>query len=348
VNFFKFIAQKVRELMAQLGFRTMDEMIGRADRLDSRNLAGHWKSKNLDFSRLLHLPDDVQHTPIRNVEEQEHGIDDVLDHVLIDHAGNAIDHGWPVRADLPIRNRDRTTGAMLGSEITRRFGAGGLGEDTIQFTFHGSAGQSFGAFIPSGLTMKLEGDANDHVGKGLSGGKIIIYPPATGLHTLQSNVLIGNVALYGATSGELYVNGFAGERFAVRNSGAHAVVEGLGDHGCEYMTGGRVVVLGPTGRNFAAGMSGGIAYVLDETGAFSEQCNTTLVDLEPMNDSDLADVHRMISRHVEYTGSLKGARLLRNWDVAAAKLVKVMPREFRQMLETSRRQKLEMTGAVHA
>ncbi len=347
VNYFRFIAQEVRELMAQLGFRTMDEMIGRVDKLDSRNLTGHWKSKNLDFSQLLYL-NDVADTPIRKVEPQDHGIDDALDNVLIEYARDAIDYGWPVWADLPIQNRHRTTGSMLGSEISRRFGADGLPEDTIRFAFHGSAGQSFGAFIPSGLTLKLEGDANDHVGKGLSGGKIVVYPPASGPESLQSDILIGNVALYGATDGELYVNGHAGERFAVRNSGASAVVEGVGDHGCEYMTGGRVLVLGPTGRNFAAGMSGGIAYVFDEFGTFAERCNQTLVDLESPDERDLTEIHRMISRHVEYTGSSRGRRVLHYWNEQAPKFIKVMPREFRKVLEALEQEQMETTGAVHA
>jgi glutamate synthase (NADPH) large chain len=347
VNFFRFVAQEVREVMAQLGFRTMDEMIGRVDKLDTRNLTGHWKSKNLDFSALLHLPASGS-VPLHKSEEQDHGIDNVLDHVLIEYARDALDYGWPVWADMPIRNENRTVGAMLGSEITRRYGADGLGEDIIRYTFHGSAGQSFGAFIPAGLTLKLEGDANDHVGKGLSGGKIIVHPPNNGPESLQDDVLIGNVALYGATSGELYVNGVAGERFAVRNSGAHAIVEGVGDHGCEYMTGGRVVVLGPVGRNFAAGMSGGIAYVLDADNTFGEKCNQALVDLEPLHDGDLVEVQRMIERHVEYTGSLCGKTILENWECFAPQFVKVMPREFRRVLESMEQEALETTGAVHA
>jgi glutamate synthase domain-containing protein 2/glutamate synthase domain-containing protein 1/glutamate synthase domain-containing protein 3 len=347
VNFFRFVAQEIRELMAKLGFRTIDEMIGRVDKLDTRSLTGHWKSKNLDFSTLLQLPssDDAS---LHKCEEQDHGIDDALDHVLMEYATDALDYGWPVWADMPIRNENRTMGAMLGSEITRRYGADGLGEDTIRYTFHGSAGQSFGAFIPPGLTLKLEGDANDHVGKGLSGGKIIVYPPKSGPASLQRDVVIGNVALYGATGGELYVNGVAGERFAVRNSGAHAVVEGVGDHGCEYMTGGRIVVLGSVGRNFAAGMSGGIAYVLDLDGTFAEKCNQALVDLEPLSDQDLVDVHRMIKRHVEYTGSLRGQTILESWEQNASQLIKVMPREFRRVLESMEQEALETTGAVHA
>jgi glutamate synthase (NADPH) large chain len=347
VNFFKFIAQEVRELMAELGFRTVDEMIGRVDKLDTRNLTGRWKSENLDFSQLLHLPESPD-VSMRNVEAQDHGTADAVDHVLLEYAREALDYGWPIWADLPIRNRNRTVGTMLGSEITRRYGADGLSEDTIRFTFHGSAGQSFGAFVPPGLTLKLEGDANDHVGKGLSGGKIIVYPPPNGPASLQRDVLIGNVALYGATSGELYVNGMAGERFAVRNSGAHAVVEGVGDHGCEYMTGGRVVVLGEVGRNFAAGMSGGIAYVLDTEGTFSAQCNQTLVDLEPLGDGDLIDVHLMIARHVEHTGSDRGNEILANWDYFASRMIKVMPREYRRVVQATEQEQREMTGAVHA
>ncbi|TVR69455.1 MAG: glutamate synthase subunit alpha, partial [Sphaerobacteraceae bacterium] len=348
VNFFKFVAQEVRELMAQLGFRSMDEMIGRADLLDTRNLTGHWKSRNLDFSQLLYLPENVDDSiPARMIEAQDHGISDALDHTLIEYAQDALDYEWPVWADLPIRNKNRTVGAMLGSEITRRYGASGLSEDTIRYTFHGSAGQSFGAFIPCGLTLKLEGDANDHVGKGLSGGKIIVFPPSSGPASLQSDTLIGNVALYGATSGELYVNGIAGERFAVRNSGASAVVEGVGDHGCEYMTGGNVVVLGPVGRNFAAGMSGGIAWVLDEDGTFSGLCNQALVDLEPMSVDDHAVVRRLVERHVEYTGSTRGTTILESWDEWSSRFIKVMPREYRRVLEAMSRQQQESEQAVH-
>jgi glutamate synthase (NADPH) large chain len=322
-------------------------MIGRVDKLDTRKLTGHWKSRELDFSGLLHVPE-TEGAAIRKVEPQDHGIDDALDYTLIEYARDSLDYGWPVWADLPIRNSNRTVGAMLGGEITRRYGSDGLGEDTIRYTFRGSAGQSFGAFLPRGLTLKLEGDANDHVSKGLSGGKIIVYPPVTGSTDLQRQVLIGNVALYGATSGEAYINGLAGERFAVRNSGAHAVVEGVGDHGCEYMTGGRVVVLGRVGRNFAAGMSGGIAYVLDLDGTFADKCNQALVDLEQLDVQDESEVRRLIERHVEYTGSCRGRDVLDGWEHYRWRFVKVVPREYRRVLESALGTELEAVGVVHA
>ena len=282
VNFFRFIAEEVREYMAALGFRTMDEMIGRVDCLNVRPAVEHWKARGLDFSAILHEPEvPAGGAAAADARRRTTASSSALDHELhrqLRRRARAEDAGVAERCRS--RNANRTVGTMLGYEVTRRYGADGLPDDTIQLQFTGSAGQSFGAFVPRGITLRLEGDANDYVGKGLSGGKIIVHPPRQATFVAEENIIIGNVALYGATSGEAYIRGVAGERFAVRNSGAHAVVEGVGDHGCEYMTGGRVVVLGRTGRNFAAGMSGGIAYVLDAAGDFARRCNRELVDLE--------------------------------------------------------------------
>ncbi|PWH14078.1 MAG: glutamate synthase large subunit [Ardenticatenia bacterium] len=341
VNFMRFVAQEVRELMAQLGFRTLEEMVGRADRLKMRENIQHWKAQYLDLSAILKMPD-VPATVGRYCRrQQDHGLEKTLDYrVLLELCRPALEHGIPVVATLPVRNVDRAVGTMLGSRITRRYGGAGLPDDTIRLYFEGSAGQSFGAFIPRGLTLYLEGDANDYLGKGLSGGKIIVYPPAASKLAADENIIIGNVALYGATSGEAYICGLAGERFCVRNSGAHAVVEGVGDHGCEYMTGGRVVVLGKTGRNFAAGMSGGIAYVLDETGDFPRRCNQSMVWLERLeNAEEVEQVRRMIERHAEYTRSQKARHVLENWGEMVSRFVKVMPKDYKRMLETVARVK---------
>ena len=275
------MAEQVRELMAKLGFRRMDEMIGRSDMLDMRPGIDHWKAKGLDYSQLLYHPEAPSRVGRRCMIGQDHGLDQALDAKLIDHARPAIDNGIAVEISLPIRNVHRTVGAMLSGEIARKYGSEGLEPGTIHCKFSGSAGQSFGAFLARGVTLELEGDSNDYVGKGLSGGKIVVYPPKASTFKPEQNILVGNVVLYGATSGEAFFNGRAGERFAVRNSGATAVVEGLGDHGCEYMTRGLVICLADTGKNFAAGMSGGIAYVLDETGEFGKtRCNRASVDLE--------------------------------------------------------------------
>ncbi|MBF8279804.1 MAG: gltB, partial [candidate division NC10 bacterium] len=282
-HFFRFIAQEVRELMAKLGFRTMDEMIGRVDRLEMRKAVEHWKARGLDYSSILYRPDVGPEVARRKVREQDHGLEKSLDRTtIVPLCMPALERREAVSLRLPIRNVNRTVGTILGYELTSRYGGEGLPDDTIRIHFTGSAGQSFGAFIPKGITFTLEGDSNDYLGKGLSGGKIIVIPPRDATFVPEENILVGNVVLYGATSGEAYFRGLAGERFAVRNSGAHAVVEGVGDHGCEYMTGGRVVVIGSTGRNFAAGMSGGIAYVLDEAGDFKRRCNLGMVDLEPL------------------------------------------------------------------
>jgi glutamate synthase domain-containing protein 2/glutamate synthase domain-containing protein 1/glutamate synthase domain-containing protein 3 len=334
INFFFFMAEQLRQIMAQLGFRTFNEMVGRVDMLDMRPAVDHWKGKGLDFSAILYNPPTPARIARRRIQEQDHGLDKALDYQLIDHAREAIEHQTPIEIKLPIRNVHRTVGAMLSGEIARRYGSEGLPDDTIRFTFNGSAGQSFGAFLAKGVTLALEGDANDYTGKGLSGGKLIIYPPRTSTFLPERNILIGNVVLYGATSGEAYFNGMAGERFAVRNSGATAVVEGVGDHGCEYMTRGMVVVLGKAGRNFAAGMSGGIAYVLDEKGDFAEKrCNRAGVDLEPVIDTaDIQLLRGLIAKHFEYTGSPRAEWILDNWSVMLAKFVKVFPHEYKRVL----------------
>ncbi|MBI1963869.1 MAG: glutamate synthase large subunit [Candidatus Rokubacteria bacterium] len=333
-TFFRFIAEEVREYMARLGFRTMDEMIGRADRLDFRPALEHWKARGLDLSSILYQPDMPPEVARHCVTAQDHGLDRALDRTtLIPRCAEAIEHRTPVELALPIRNVNRTVGTMLGYEVTRRWGGGGLPDDTIRVHFTGSAGQSFGAFVPRGITFTLEGDANDYWGKGLSGGRLIVGPPKPATFVAEENIVIGNVALYGATSGEAFGRGIAGERFAVRNSGAHAVVEAVGDHGCEYMTGGRVVVLGRTGRNFAAGMSGGIAFVLDVDGDFKRRCNLGMVDLEPLDRAEeIALVRDLIGRHVAHTGSAYARRILADWLGLQPRFVKVMPKDYKRVL----------------
>ena len=333
-NFFRYVAEEVRELMAGLGFRTMAEMIGRSDRLDVRGAVEHWKARGLDLAPLLHRPAVGPEVAIRKVVEQDHGLEKSLDMTtLVPLCRPALERREPVDVHLPIRNVNRTVGTILGYEVTSRHGADGLPDDTIRLHFSGSAGQSFGAFVPRGITLTLEGDANDYLGKGLSGGKIIVFPPREATFVPEENILVGNVVLYGATSGEAYFRGVAGERFAVRNSGAATVVEGVGDHGCEYMTGGRVVVIGGTGRNFAAGMSGGIAYVLDEAGNFKRRCNLGMVDLEPLVDvEDVEQVKDLLARHIRYTQSAVAARLLVNWERTRERFVKVMPRDYKRVL----------------
>jgi glutamate synthase (ferredoxin) len=335
VNFMRFVAQELREIMASLGFRTLEEMVGRVDRLEPRAAIDHWKAKGLDFSNLLYAPEVDPDWGRYCQDEQDHGIERSLDMTtLLDLCRPAIERGEEVVAELPIRNVNRVVGTITGSEITRKHGAKGLPDDTIRLHFRGSAGQSFGAFIPPGMSLSLEGDANDYVGKGLSGGKIAVFPPRGSTFAAEDNIIIGNVALYGATRGEAYVRGVAGERFCVRNSGADAVVEGVGDHGCEYMTGGRVVVLGRTGRNFAAGMSGGIAYVLDEHGDFRTRVNTQMVDLETVVDAaEAAALRRLVENHLERTSSHRARQVLDAWDEWLPKFVKVIPRDYKRMLD---------------
>jgi glutamate synthase (ferredoxin) len=339
VTFMRFIAQEVREYMARLGFRRLDEMVGRSDRIEMRRAVDHWKAKGLDFSEILHRPPAPEGAPLRCTEAQDHGLERTLDkEKLLPLCRPALERGEPVAATLPIRNVHRTVGTILGSEVTRRHGAKGLPMDTIWLHFQGSAGQSFGAFVPRGVTLVLEGDANDYIGKGLSGGKIIVYPPKEATFVPEENVIVGNVAFYGATDGEAYIRGIAGERFCVRNSGVSAVVEGVGDHGCEYMTGGRVVVLGPAGRNFAAGMSGGYAYVLDEDGSFPSRCNKAMVGLYPLDDpEEVEKVRSLILRHAQYTQSQKAWRVLALWEEMLPRFVKVLPHDFKRALEAERK-----------
>jgi glutamate synthase (ferredoxin) len=340
VSFMRFIAQEVREYMAVLGYRTIEEMVGRSERLEMRRAVDHWKARNLDFSRILFKPTVPKHYGRTCQIPQDHGLGDSLDATtLLELCRPALQDRRPVNATLPIRNVNRVVGTMLGSEVTRRHGPQGLPDDTIRLRFIGSAGQSFGAFLPRGVSLTLEGDGNDYVGKGLSGGKIVVLPPEASTFVAEENVIIGNVALYGATGGELYARGVAGERFAVRNSGAEAVVEGVGDHGCEYMTGGRVVVLGRTGRNFAAGMSGGLAYVLDADGQFTSRCNGEMVGLSPLSEhrEEAAIVRAMIERHVRHTRSALGQRVLEKWDELVAKFVCVIPHDYRRVLEAQAR-----------
>jgi glutamate synthase domain-containing protein 2/glutamate synthase domain-containing protein 1/glutamate synthase domain-containing protein 3 len=334
INFFFFVAEELRQIMAQLSFRKVDELVGRVDCLVKRQEVDHWKARGLDFSAILYNPHVPARVGRRCLIKQDHGLEKALDYQLIEHAREALENATPVSLSLPIRNVHRTVGTMLSGEIARRYGALGLPDDTIQFKFTGSAGQSFGAFLAPGVTLELEGDANDYTGKGLSGGKLIVYPPRTSLFLTEENILVGNVVLYGATGGEAYFNGMAGERFAVRNSGATAVVESVGDHGCEYMTRGTVIVLGKTGRNFAAGMTGGIAYVLDETGEFvTVRCNRASVDLEPLvAPPDIDLVQRLIARHADLTGSPRARWILENWDTLLPKFVKVFPHEYKRVL----------------
>jgi glutamate synthase (NADPH/NADH) large chain len=333
INFFFFVAEDLRRIMAKLGFRTMNEMVGRVDCLVQRQDVTHWKAKGIDLSSILYNPPMPSHVGRRCLQAQDHGLENALDCKLIEMTQEAIENRTPVSLSMPIRNIHRTVGTMLSGEIARRYGSAGLPDDTIRIQFTGCAGQSFGAFLAKGVTLILEGDGNDYVGKGLSGGKMILYHPRESEFVPEENILIGNVCLYGATSGEAFFSGMAGERFAVRNSGATAVVEGVGDHGCEYMTNGLVVVLGRTGRNFAAGMTGGIAYVLDQAGDFAVRCNQVEVDLEPVsNQRDAETLYQLIARHGEYTGSPQAKWVLDNWETTLPKFIKVFPHEYKRVL----------------
>ena len=329
VTFFEFIAQEVREHLAALGFRSLEEAVGHAEVLDTRAAVDHWKASGLDLSPVLAVPELPEGAARHRVTVQDHGLDKALDNTLVQLCEGALEDATPVRLELPVRNVNRTVGTMLGSEVTRRYGADGLPDGTIDVTFTGSAGQSFGAFLPRGITLRLEGDANDYVGKGLSGGRVVVRPPRQAPFAAEDNIVAGNVLLYGATAGQAFLRGVVGERFAVRNSGAHAVVEGVGDHACEYMTGGRVVVLGPTGRNVAAGMSGGIAYVLDLAEA---RVNREMVDLEPLDDEDRALLHELVTAHRDETGSAVAERLLGDWAAALPRFSKIMPRDYKRVL----------------
>jgi glutamate synthase (ferredoxin) len=333
-NYFRFIAEEIREYMAQLGYRKMDEMIGQVDRLDVNRAVRHWKAAGLDFSKILHKVKPAAGTDVFCTQKQDHGLEKSLDKTtLIPLCQEALEDGQPIDIIIPVKNTNRTVGTTLGYEVTRRYGGEGLPEDTIRIHFNGSAGMSFGAFIPQGISLTIEGDANDYLGKGLSGGKIIVYPPRNSIFVPEENIIAGNVLLYGATGGEAYLRGIAGERFAVRNSGAHAVVEGVGDHGCEYMTGGRVVIIGRTGRNFAAGMSGGLAYVLDEAGDFRIRCNTEMVELEQLEEEDIDTINTLLGRHLHYTQSSVAERILSDWPAYQPHFVKIIPKDYKRVLE---------------
>ncbi|HTR86596.1 MAG TPA: glutamate synthase-related protein, partial [Reyranella sp.] len=350
INYFFFVAEDVREIMASLGVRKFTDLIGHSELIDMTRAVEHWKAHNVDLSRLLYRPKVDPHVAIRNSERQDHGLEKALDHQLIEAAKPALEQGKPVRIEMNIRNVNRTLGAMLSGEIARRYGHQGLAPDTIGIKLAGVAGQSFGAFLARGVSLELIGEANDYVGKGLSGGRIAIYPSPKSKLDATENIVVGNTVLYGAIEGECYFAGVAGERFAVRNSGAVAVVEGVGDHGCEYMTGGVVAVIGRTGRNFAAGMSGGIAYVLDQDGLFHRLCNRAMVEIEPVRaeripsgmdeDNLMADMlghdafrlRRLIERHLHYTNSKRARELLQSWDEVLPKFVKVMPLDYRRAL----------------
>jgi glutamate synthase (NADPH/NADH) large chain len=363
VNYFFFVAEEVRELMAQMGIRKFDDLIGRSDLLDMRKGITHWKAKGLDFSKVFHQPNMPVSVSRRHTEEQDHGLEHALDNDLIAQSKEALDAKRVVTIETTIRNVNRSVGTMLSHEVAKRHGNAGLPDDTIRVKLVGTAGQSFGAFLAHGITFQLEGEGNDYVGKGLCGGRIIVKPSDDSKLVAEDNIVVGNTVLYGATAGEVFFRGVAGERFAVRNSGAIAVVEGVGDHGCEYMTGGMVVVLGQTGRNFAAGMSGGVAYVLDEDGTFPQRCNMSMVQLEAvpeevaasetgeveahgrvhfnhLNKADEAALRGKIEKHLRLTGSTRAKQILDNWKVYLPKFVKVMPTEYRRaLLEIAAQQK---------
>jgi glutamate synthase (NADPH/NADH) large chain len=329
-NFMRFIAQEVREHLAELGFRSIEEAVGQSEVLDVDDAVQHWKTRGLDLRPIFHKPELPEGAPRHNTTRQDHGLEKALDNTLIQLSEGALKNGDKVRLDLPVRNVNRTVGTMLGYEVTTRWGAEGLPDDTIDVTLSGSAGQSFGAFLPRGITLRLVGDSNDYVGKGLSGGRITLRPDPDAPLVAEDNVIAGNVLLYGATSGELFVRGIVGERFCVRNSGALAVVEGVGDHGCEYMTGGTAVVLGRTGRNFAAGMSGGVAYVLD---AALQRINPEMVDVDPLDEDDRKVLRGAVERHHAETDSAVAHALLTDWDDAVERFVKIMPKDYKRVLE---------------
>ena len=349
VNYFIFVAEEMRQIMAELGFRTVNEMIGRVDVLDARNAMDHWKAKGIDLSKLLHLQpagfkNEGEEEKVYCCEEQDHGLDRALDHQLIELSQPALERGEAVNIDLPIRNSNRTVGAMLSGQVAKRYGEDGLPSDTIKIHLAGSAGQSFGAFLAKGVSLHLDGDTNDYMGKGIGGGKIVVCPPPESTFVPEENIIIGNVAMYGATGGEAYIRGVAGERFCVRNSGVNAVVEGVGDHGCEYMTGGSVVVLGRTGRNFGAGMSGGIAFVYDQEGDFEQRFNPGLADLEDVTDpEDAAFLRGMVENHLSFTGSSPARKILEHWDESLPKFKKIMPRDYRRVLLEKERRAAEET-----
>jgi glutamate synthase (NADPH/NADH) large chain len=333
INYLKFLSEEIREHMAEIGVRNFDDLIGRVDLLEQNQEIKNWKMRNIDLSKLLYLPEESKVYPIHNTGPNTKKLDDIIDQVLLKETNKAIKSKDKVWVAHEINNVMRSVGAMLSGRISMRYGEEGLPKDTVNCTFKGSAGQSFGAFLVKGVTFRLEGDSNDYLGKGLSGGKIVVVPPVGSSFEPDKNIIVGNTTLYGATSGEVYIQGVAGERFCVRNSGAKAVVEGTGDHCCEYMTGGRTVVLGKTGRNFAAGMSGGIAYVLDEDGDFEYFCNKGLVELCPVEDkADIVELQDMIRKHLLYTQSPLAEKVLTNWEEYLPHFVKVIPFEYKKVL----------------
>jgi len=332
VNFFFYVAEETRRIMAKLGIRKYEDLVGRVELLEADEAIAHWRSRGIDLSRLLARPDAPEGAPVRRERAQDSPLADALDWQLIDAAATALEGGEPVELSVPIRNLNRTVGGLLSHHVTRIHGSPGLPDGSIRVALTGSAGQSFGAWLAPGIELALVGDANDYVGKGLSGGTIAVRPPDDAGFVAEETVVIGNTVLYGATSGKAFFRGLAGERFAVRNSGAKAVVEGVGDHGCEYMTGGTVVVLGPTGRNFAAGMSGGIAYVLDRDGTFASRCNMELVGFDPLEEPDVAAILALVTEHAERTGSAVAARVLADADAIPALFVKVMPHDYKRAL----------------
>jgi glutamate synthase (NADPH/NADH) large chain len=319
--------------MAELGFRTINEMVGRVQFLKVKDNLTSWKAKKVDLSGLLHPVTNAKGLTLYNSEKQDHGMDEILDWKLLEASKAALEDKTPVFASYDVKNTDRTIGTLLSNEISKIYGSAALPDNTINIKFKGSAGQSFGAFTTKGISFELEGEANDYVGKGLSGAQLAIYPSEKATFSAADNIIVGNVALYGATSGEVFIHGMAGERFAVRNSGATTVVEGIGDHGCEYMTGGRALILGETGRNFAAGMSGGIAWVYNPNGTFAENCNTEMVDLDPLSIKDEEEILTLLRKHIQLTGSKVAQELLNNWKEASGKFVKVYPKEYKKVLE---------------
>ena len=328
------VAEEAREIMADLGFRSINEMVGRVDALEMQKAIDHWKADGIDLTSIL-TPADKPHPDVGTycTESQDHGLEDVLDMKLLNLANPTLQNGESVNIDLPIINTDRTVGTILSNEVAKSQGGNLLPEDTIKIKFTGSAGQSLGAFLAKGISIELEGDANDYVGKGLSGGKLAIYPPDASTFLAEENIIAGNVCLYGATEGKAFFRGHAAERFCVRNSGAHAVIEGVGDHGCEYMTGGRAVILGPTGRNFAAGMSGGVAYIWDPENKFPANCNMEMVELEDVtHEEDIDELKSLIEEHGEITGSTVAESILNNWDESLKEFVKVMPTDYKSCL----------------
>jgi len=333
VNLFRFMAEELREIMAELGFRTINEMVGRVQFLKVKDHLDSWKAKKIDLSGILHPVTNTKGMTLYNSEKQDHGMDEILDWQLLETAKTAIEDKTPVFATFDVINVNRTIGTLLSNEISKKYGSAGLPDNTINYKFKGSAGQSFGAFATKGLSFELEGEANDYVGKGLSGAQLAIYPAANATFVPEDNIIIGNVALYGATAGEVFIGGMAGERFAVRNSGATTVVEGIGDHGCEYMTGGRALILGKTGRNFAAGMSGGLAWVYNPDGTFAENCNTEMVDLDPLSVTDNEQILALLRKHISLTGSKLAQQLLNNWNEVSTQFVKVYPKEYKKVLE---------------